>query len=206
MSQQGNPANRNRCRQEELDFPASKRPVLLDELFLHSSALHSLPKVLDRHIFQGHFQTFASPLTQPGHWFSTPTNVTVGRPTRRPYVAHSTSLLAGSSGCPATLNPLAATLLKEYSATQTDVGNMCALSHVEHRARHSIVASVESILQRWLQGPAFTAIQENRLHCKAAKLSFSMTKNKVSNIRSRHYFDSGAKKVAAGSNCKLLVF
>lgn len=72
-------------------------------------------------------------------------------------------------------------LLKGYPITEVVVGHACAQSHAGHCTLRSIAASVESLWQSWLQGPAFTTLEESRLDCRVgkAKLSFSTMKKQT---------------------------
>ena len=47
------------------------------------------------------------------------------------------------------------------------VGNMDVLVHIQNSSYHSGVASIQGLLQGGCQGPAFAAIQEDRLHSGA---------------------------------------
>ena len=60
-----------------------------------------------------------------------------------------------------------------YSFIQDPVGNMCTLADVKYCTQHSGVA--RRLLQGWLQGPAFAAVEENRLYRCIEEAEFDLT-------------------------------
>ncbi|XP_061822874.1 ras-related C3 botulinum toxin substrate 2-like isoform X2 [Nerophis lumbriciformis] len=53
-----------------------------------------------------------------------------------------------------------------YSLVEDSVGYVRTLVDVKHCTQHPGVAFIQRLLQDWLQGPAFAAIEENGLNCR----------------------------------------